>query len=167
MDWNKAMEVAVTAVGSGGASFVGAFLRFKQRLKDAETNANAALDAAIAGMNKHAELANELAAFKREMNSHLTGWRLEFDGFKDDNERDQRHREALEEARAEARQSRPDPVEAMRHELEQLRRQLDRMKERQNSYVRNETFTEHTRAQEKQWNEIQRTLGRLETIAKS
>lgn len=166
MDWSKAIEVAVTAGGSGLASFGGAFLRFKQRLKDAEDFAKEAKALATAAIEGNRALKTELDNFVRMTESNLRGWRLEFDGFKEDYARDERHRHELEEARAEARQSRPDPVEAFRHELADLKRQLERLRERQGTYVRNETFVEHTRGQEQQWKEIQRTLGRLEALAK-
>lgn len=160
MDWDSVAKTAITAVGSGGSAFLGAFLRFKQRLKQAEDDAGAARKDASIARAEVAELRAEVANLK-------TGWRLEFDSFKEDYERDVKHREEMEEAIAEARESRPDPTETLRHEVDQLKQQLEKMKERQARYVRNETFADHVRGQESQWKEIARTLGRLETLTKA
>ena len=91
MDWSKAIEVAVTAGGSGLASFGGAFLRFKQRLKDAEDFAKEAKALATAAIEGNRALKTELDNFVRMTESNLRGWRLEFDGFKEDYARDERH----------------------------------------------------------------------------
>lgn len=159
MDWNAITTTAITAVGSGGSAFLGAFLRFKQRLKAAE-------DAAATALRETVALSGKLAALEKSCVDHARGWRLEFDGFKEDYARDLRHSQELNNAVEDARASRPDPAEILRHEVEELKKQLERMKERQARYVRSETFVEHTKAQETQWKEIARTLGRLEALAK-
>ena len=166
VDWNKAIEVAITAAGSGGASFIGAFFRFKQRLKDAEDSARIAKEVAEAALKQGGAIALELAELKKTVDASFKGWRMEFDGFKEDYERDQQHRAELEEARAEARQSRPDPVEALRHEVGELKRIIERVRDKQGTFVRTEAFTEHTRAMEQQWRTLERTLGQLETLVK-
>lgn len=166
VDWNKAMELAITAGGSGLASFGGAFLRFKQRLATAETSAAAAHARADAADKKCDTIQKELDEFKRAVESNLKGWRMEFDTFKNEYERDQRHAEELEDVRAEARRSQPNPVESFRYELEQLKQKLERVRDKQGSFVRNETFVEHTKGQEQQWRTLERTLGQLETLVK-
>lgn len=162
VNWDKAIEVAVTAVGSGGSAFIGAFFRFKQRLKEAEASASAAKELAQAAISATNKLESELNDLRKVVESNVKGWRLELTNFQHDYERDQRHREELEDVR---RDSRPDLAETFRHELSDLKRQLDRLRDKQGTYVRNETFTEHARAQEQQWKEIQRVLGRLEALA--
>jgi predicted nuclease with TOPRIM domain len=159
LDWNEVTKTALTVAGSGGSAFLGAFFRFKQRLKDAETNAAEAL--------AEAQTATADLAVLRSAHENLAaGWRLEFNALKDDFQRELAHRTALEEAREEGRASRRDPTEDLRDELEELKKQLERLKERQARYVRSETFVEHTKAQETQWKEIARTLGRLEALAR-
>lgn len=155
VDWNKTLEVAITAGGSGLASFGGAFLRFKQRLSLAEARAGEAV-----------ARADELEKALRVAQTSLQTLQQNFDAFTRDYARDQRHRDDLEKARAEARQSYPDPAEIFRQDIDALKRAVERVKERQASFVRNDTFVEHTRAQEQQWRTLERTLGQLETLVK-
>lgn len=159
MDWNSFAEKALTVGATGIASFGGAFFRFKQRLKEAEDAAKAAkADAEIARA--------ETAALRGTLEAAIKGWRMEFDDFKGDYQRDREHAVELEEARNEARESRPDPAEALRDDIDELRRQVEKIRERTARYVKNETFVEFTRGQEAQWKIIERTLGRLEALAR-
>ena len=59
------------------------------------------------------------------LESNVKGWRLELSSFTHDYEKDQRHRQELEDAR---RDSRPDLAETFRHELSDLKRQLERLR---------------------------------------
>ncbi len=166
MDWTEFGKTALTVAGSGGSAFIGAFFRFKQRLADAEGAAKAAKQEADSAKAEALAARAETAALKASMEALTKGWRMEFDDFKEDYEKDKKHRLELDEAVAEARQSRPDPTEALGREVDELKKTLERLRERQARYVRNEQFVEHTRAQETQWKEIARTLGRLEALAK-
>lgn len=159
MDWNEVVKTGLTAVGSGGAAFGGAFLRFKQRLQQAEDNARAGLELAQL-------LRAELTTYRAAQDHVAAGWRLEFASLRDDFQRDLDHREELERAREEGRASRRDPAEDLRHELHELKTQLERMKERQARYVRSDTFVQHVKEQETQWKELARTMGRLDVLAK-
>jgi hypothetical protein len=159
LDWNDVAKTALTAVGSGGSAFLGAFLRFKQRLAEAEANAKKALEEA-------AKARGETAHLEVTLKNLAAGWRLEFDGLKSDFNRDLEHREELDAAREEGRASRRDPTEDLRHEVDELKKQLERMRERQARFVRNETFVDHVKAQEQQWREIARTMGRLDALTK-
>jgi DNA repair exonuclease SbcCD ATPase subunit len=159
LDWNEVVKTGLTVVGSGGSAFAGAFLRFKQRLKKAEDEAAEALLIARAARDT-------LFTLKASFDAAVGGWKLEFADLREDFRRDLEHREEVEQAREDGRASRRDPTEDLREELHALRDQLEKLKERQARYVRNETFAEHARAQETQWKEIARVMGRLEALAR-
>jgi hypothetical protein len=155
VDWNTVASQALTAAGSGASAFLGAFLRYKARLKACE-------DALKLLATEVPKMRTDLATALMQYDSSTAGWRLEFDGFKDDFEREMKHRKDIDEAVEKERHSRPDPLEDLRREVKELRSQIEQLKERGGRYVRNDAFTAFMRAQEEQWKEMARTLGRLE-----
>lgn len=157
MDWNALAQHGLTAAGSGLSAFLGAFLRFKARLKECE-------DALKSVKEELPKLVTELAALRVHQSSMNSGWRLEFDGFKEDFTRELEHKKELEQVRQQERGSRPDPTEELRREVSQLRNEIEKLKERGGRYVRNDVFTQFTKSQEDQWKEMARTLGRLEGL---
>lgn len=164
MDWDHITQIGLTALGSGGSSFLGAFLRFKQRLKVAEESL-----ASLAAEGP--KLRTELAALRTELtttvahyDATIKGWRLEFDSFKADLATEVQHRKEITEAVEKERHSRPDPLEDLRREVDRMKREIDRIKERSSRYVRSEVFDAFAKSQEDQWKEQTKALGRLEGI---
>lgn len=160
MDTTAIITQAAGALATGGASFLGAFFRFKQRLKDT----TAALK----------EVALELPALrsavtdaKNHYEAMARGWHLEFSQLRQDFETEAKHRREIAQALEQDRASRPDPLEDIARDLDRLRQDVERLKDRGGRYVRSDAFAAFTKAQEDQWKEMARTLGRLEGMLKS
>jgi chromosome segregation ATPase len=159
LETQEIIQSGVTALVTGGASFLGAFFRFKQRLKETEESLKRVL-------TELPKLRAAVSDIKGHYESLAGGWRLEFNGLKSAFELEIKHQRDLAEALKEDRASRPDPLEALHGDLRQLRMEIEKLKERGGRYVRNDVFTTFTKAQEDQWKEMARTLGRLEGMLK-
>ena len=159
METHDIIQSGVTALVTGGASFLGAFFRFKQRLKETEESLKKVLV-------ELPRLRAAVAETKGHYEALSGGWRLEFNNLKSAFETEIKHQRELAEALKEDRASRPDPVEALHGDLRQLRQDIEKLKERGGRYVRNDVFAAFTKAQEDQWKEMARTLGRLEGMLK-
>jgi hypothetical protein len=144
-DLNALAEHSITAVGSGITSFFGAYLRFQQRLKKVE---------------------DSVTALKGKYENLKSGWKLEFDGFRQDFANYKEMRDGIEEARKEERTSYADPFETMNTSIARLQADIEKLRERSGRYVRNDTFAAFARSQEEQWRQINRTLGQLEGALK-
>lgn len=155
MDWDGIIKAGAGSLFTGGAGFLGAYARFKQRLKTAED-----------GLKKVTEIVTQIGTtlplLTRKYDDLAAGWRLEFDSFREEFERETKHRLELEEVRDEARASRPDPTEALRREVDRLRSEVERLKDRGSRYVKNDAFAAFTKDQEEQWRALAKTMGRLE-----
>lgn len=154
-------EKLVTAGVSGGASFLGALYQFKKKLDEVSADVK---------LLKEGD-GQTVPGIRQLIENIRAGWRLEFDGFKSDFEafrdevrREQEHEDELDEAVERARMSRPDPHEEMRKQLEELKRDVGRLKGK--GYVKNTEFAEYVRTQEAQWRALERTLGRMEALLK-
>lgn len=154
------IEKLVTVGLSGGASFLGALYQFKTRLELAEEYIKE-----LKGENK------DVVGIRQLVEAVRHGWRLEFDSYKADYEafkkeveREREHEEELDQAFERARASRPDPVEELKHQLSEMKREFDRMKNR--GYVKSSEFAEYVRKQDEEWRRLERTLGRWETLLK-
>ena len=100
------------ALGTGGASFFGAFLRFKARLKTAED-----------GLAKLKDLQSKYDQLEVKFNSLSTGLHLE-------RENDKKFDEGVATALKEERASQPDPLEGVRRQMDALQTDVDRLKAR-------------------------------------
>jgi hypothetical protein len=158
LDWNALAQHGLTAAGSGLSAFLGAFLRFKTRLKECEDALKAIKDTQLPKLLVDQE---KLSEHQKTMSA---GWRFEFDGFKEDFDREFKHKAELEQVRRQERASHPDPSEELRRELLSMRAEIEKLKERGGRYVRNDAFTQFAKSQEDQWKEMARTLGRLEGL---
>jgi hypothetical protein len=138
LDWTTILDHGLTAAASGGASFLGAFFRFKQRLKACE-------DALT-------KLSDEVPRLRRQYEIAAAGWRAELDAFRADIRRELQHQQQLVDMRAK--------------ELAQMHQDIEKLKERGSRYVRSDAFASFTKSQEDQWKEMARTLGRLEGMLK-
>lgn len=141
MNWDVIIQTGITAIGTGGLSFFGAFFRFSQRLKECEETT--------------ASLLQEVTRVAKAS-----------DALRADYDRDLQHRKEMETLRAAERASRPDPIEDLRRDLVQLKQDIEKLKEKGARYVRGDVFAAFTKAQEDQWKEMARTLGRLEGMLK-
>lgn len=148
-----------TALITGALSFLAAFLRYKQRLADAEK----ALKVLAVEVPKYRQ---DAAETKSHYETLSQGWRLEFNQLKQDFEREIQHQRELAEAVKEDRASRPDPIETLGHDLHTLRQDIEKLRERGGRYVRSDVFASFTKSQEDQWKEMARTLGRMEGMLK-
>lgn len=169
----KIIEHLLTIAGSGGAGWIGAYLRHRRAksLVEAkqllEAKKEARDDAAIKARLDELEAAHKshLAALQthiEQYRSNNAGWLLELNTIKNELEEDKAIRDAI----TAERNSRPDPLEDIRRELSEIRRAIDRLREKSARYTKNEAFAEFVKAQEEQWREMNRHLGRLEGMLK-
>lgn len=159
------VESVSTVFGAGGAAWFAAWLKHK-RLKSAPVREEKRLSKEVDGLFKrHEELSKriddhiaELSAHIEQYKSNNAGWLLELTQLKNELEEDKRIREAIDVER----NSRPDPFEDIRHELAELRRIVERLREKSSRYVKNEAFEAFVRLQEEQWRAMNRNLGAME-----
>lgn len=159
METGSILTQALGSIAAGGVSFLGAFLRFKQRLQVCE-------DALKLLALEVPKLRAGVTEAKLHYEALSGGWRLEFNQLQSEFNTEMRHKRELEEALRADRASRPDPLEDVREDLHRLRQEIEKLKERGGRYVRSDAFAAFTKAQEDQWKEMQRTLGRLEHLLK-
>jgi len=173
LDVGVLIEHGLTVLGSGGAGFLGSWLKYRRakQLVDAKQLLAAKKDA-----RESVELLERLETLEEAHQSHLTalqehidqykannaGWLLELNTIKNELEEDKAIRAAITAERG----SRPDPLEDLRRELSEIRKNLERLREKGARYTKNEAFAEFVKGQEEQWREMNRHLGRLEGMLK-
>jgi chromosome segregation ATPase len=152
------VEAASTIAGSGGAGWFAAWLKHT-RLKGAPAREEKKLAKELEELRKRIdEHIKELTGHIEQYKSNNAGWLLELTQLKNELEEDKRIREAIEVER----NSRPDPFEDMRHDISEMRRLVDRLREKSGRYVKNEAFEAFVKSQEEQWREMNRNLGQME-----
>jgi chromosome segregation ATPase len=164
------VESVGTVFGSGGAGWFAAWLKHR-RLKSAPVREEKKLKGEVDGLVKrHEELSkrieghiSQLAAHIEQYKSNNAGWLLELTQIKNELEEDKRIREAIEVER----NSRPDPLEDIRHDIDEVRRLVERLRDKSGRYVKNEAFEAFVRSQEEQWREMNRNLGMVQGELKS
>ena len=144
MDWDTVLQHGLTALGSGGSAFLGAFLRFKRRLHECE------------------ELLKHSAGTISHLQADIDVCKSTIATLKSDFEREVAHRKELAEFRKEERDSRHDPLDDLRGDIVDLKEAVEKLKERGAHYVHTDTFASFTKSQEDQWKVLERTLGRIE-----
>ena len=167
-------EHVITALLSGGGSFVGVTLRWSARLKTAEDELKAlrkkfdefegvfrSFVRMPQGENREG-LDAALVTFKR-------GWNLAFTSFRDDMEFKLQDlvKEAVEKQFRELTPSKADLLEDVYRQLKELSAESRRQRDKSSNFVRNEAFAAFTKQQEEQWREVERAIGRLEGILKT
>jgi chromosome segregation ATPase len=173
VDVGTLIEHGLTVVGSGGAGFIGSWLKYRRakQLVDAKQ-----LLAARKEARDSTELIERLKGLEEAHQSHLTalqehinqyrsnnaGWLLELNTIKNELEEDKAIRAAITAERS----SRPDPLEDLRRELTEIRKNIERIREKGARYVKNDAFADFVKTQEEQWREMNRHLGRLEGLMK-
>ena len=152
------IESASTIAGAGGASWFAAWLKHK-RLKGAPAREEKKLAKELEDLRKRIEAhITQLSAHIELYKSNNAGWLLELSQLKNELEEDKRIREAIDVERS----SRPDPFEDIRHDISELRRLVERLREKSGRYVKNEAFEAFVRAQDELWREMNRELGQME-----
>lgn len=125
--------------------------------------------AATAVMSGAAAFGAAWGRFKSQLQGHsdeikrLSG---ELPRFRETHELEEKHRRELDNVRENMRLSIPDPLEDIRADIARLEQEVAQVREKQSRYVRSDTFAQFTKAQEDQWKEMMRTLGRLEGALK-
>jgi hypothetical protein len=152
------IEHVGTILGSGGAGWLAAILKHR-RLKSAPAREERKLDKRVDEIDKRIEgHITALTAHIEQYRSNNAGWLLELTQLKNELEEDKRIREAIDVERS----SRPDPFEDMRHDIDEVKRLVERLRDKSGRYVKNEAFEAFVRSQEEQWREMNRNLGRME-----
>lgn len=153
---------ALTVAGSGGAGWLSAWLKHR-RLTHQERRSEKLLKQRIDELEADLEeKAESLKTHIQQYAANNAGWTLELAGIKDDIEQERHLKDAIDKERS----SRPDPLEDFRREFAELKRTVERLRERSGQYTKNEAFTGFVKAQEEQWREMNRHLGRLEGMLK-
>lgn len=152
----------LTVAGSGGAGWISAWLKHR-RLAHNEQKGDKLLRKRVEQLEAELEeRAQELTGHLKQYAANNAGWTLELESIKADIDQDRNLKEAIDKERG----SRPDPFEDFRREVAEMKKTVEKLRDRSSQYVKNEAFAGFVKTQEEQWREMNRHLGRLEGMLK-
>jgi hypothetical protein len=148
VSWEAVLEHSVQAAVVAAISYTGAYLRFKHKLRESERALKTvgALQKRVEALPQSLELVVQTAI--SELREELER----------DAQQAEANKEKLERAVAEARDSRPDPVELLKDEVDRNKRDIQRLKEGRSRYVHTSTFKEFVASQEDQWRTLMKAV---------
>lgn len=146
------IEYVVAALAGGGSSILTTALRVAKRFTKLEE-----------GME---EIKDELASIKKEQANHKEKFLTLPQGFKLEliSLRQELEEEIEDNVDAALRMTKPEftTLEEQKRRLENIERQVERLRNEQSLFLKTEVFASFTEEQARQWYELQRSLGRIE-----